>query len=74
MASCAPLARRFAALAAAYDEQVGADLSRLFNQLSGLAPRSKFLWRAFYGVDSLPRAQIEKDMQRFEDALARFLR
>lgn len=39
-----------------------------------LAPRSKFLWRAFYGVDSLPRAQIEKDMQRFEDALARFLR
>ena len=24
------------------DEQVGADLSRLFNQLSGLAPRSKF--------------------------------
>ena len=39
-----------------------------------LAPRSKFLWRAFYGVDSLPRPQIEKDMQRFEDALARFLR
>ena len=39
-----------------------------------LAPRSKFLWRAFYGVDSLPRPQIEKDMQRFETALTRFLR
>lgn len=39
-----------------------------------LAPRSKFLWRAFYGVDSLPRPKIEKDMQHFEDALVRFLR
>lgn len=39
-----------------------------------LAPRAKFLWRAFYGVDSLPRAQVEKDLNRFEQALARFLR
>jgi len=39
-----------------------------------LAPRSKFMWRAFYGVDSLPHAKVQKDMDRFERDLSNFLR
>ncbi len=38
-----------------------------------LAPRAKFLWRAFYGVDSAPRESLHKDLVRFEHDLSRFL-